>query len=152
MSGTGLDLAPGPFHAVRGRRGEHEPHVQEVVSLVVVRHLVESVDLGRHRVELVLAEMHGAQRYRPAHALGVVHGTEARQRAPFQQAFDALEKLAFLEPEPLRRLGKGPLAHRDAVLQPVDEGPIDLIHDEFPSRLARWTLYSVRRAGGSGGG
>ena len=138
----------------RGRRlgGEHEPQVQLVLALVVVRHLLEGVDGGGDRIEPFGRDLHGGEGDRPAKALGVVHRPEAGEHAVREQAAQPPDEDGFLHPQRLGRRRERTLAHRHAVLQRVDDGAVEIIHGPRPpSPRMRGPGRGGRRAGGSSG-
>ena len=133
--------------------GEHEPQVQRMFALVVVRHLVEAVDLRRDRIEPCRGDGHGGEGHRSAEALGVEHRPEAGEHPVREQAAQPPDESGLPDPQRLGRRRERALAHRDAVLQRIDDGVVEIIHEPRPP--PPWTCsprHSARRAGGTGGG
>ena len=138
----------------RGGRlgGEHEPQVQLVLALVVVRHLPEGVDGGGDRIEPFGRDPHGGEGDRPAKALGVVHRSETGEHAVCEQAAQPLDEDGFLDAQRLGRHRERTLAYRHAVLQRVDDGAVEIIHGpQPPSPRMRGPGRGGRRCGGSSG-
>ena len=123
-----------------------------MLALVVVRHLLEGIDVGRDRIEPFGGDPHGREGDRPAEALGVVHRSEAGEHALREQAAQPFDEDGFLYAQRLGRRRERAFAYRHAVLQRVDDGTVEVIHGPRPpSPRMRGPEHGGRRAGGNSG-
>ena len=108
---------------------EHEPHVEAMLALVVVRDLGVRVDERRDALEIGRRHAHRAQREGAAQPLGVVHRPEARQHAARREESGFFPRGPILRsPNSLATAANGRVAERKAALQAVDDGAVDVIH------------------------
>ena len=131
-AGLPLDLADDLSHAFGSLGCDHEPHVERVIALVVMRHLGMRIHHLGHSFEVLGWSAQCRKRERAAHPCRVVHRTESRERAVGKQPLQSRRELDLRDAERPCDRRKRTLADVDPLLQPVHDSAVDAIHGRKP--------------------
>ncbi|MBK8129339.1 MAG: hypothetical protein IPK53_10620 [bacterium] len=140
------------FAHAGGRFGrQHEPHIEGMVTPVVVRDFRKAVDDGRDPVEIRFRHSQRRQGKGAAQPFDLIQRPETGERAIRQQLPQGLQHGILARLQPLGHYRERPLAQRKTALPLVDQATFQLVHAATSLPLTR-PISSLSEKGASGDG